>query len=278
MVQSNVVSIERGVSVLGQPDEYIQAIRQETSKVSGFYPSLTSLLSANLVEPDALAYGIRRGEISQIAGVTNAGKSTVALNLSLALAANGIFPPFITKAAPPRRVLYIDFEATRTLFREHLKGMLQGVGNIELAEGNFIPCVDALVRGKPLDLSRRDHMNFITDSAVEARADLIVIDPIGVAFDLSNENNNAEVTKRVIKPLKILRGTLILRSFSVIISGSRRSHIHLNWRMREEGLLLGVRWQGRSSQSHANLTRAMTTLSSNAPRLRVNLLTRFCSS
>ena len=204
MVQSNVVSIDRGVSVLGQPDEYIQAIRQETSKVSGFYPSLTSLLSANLVEPDALAYGIRRGEISQIAGVTNAGKSTVALNLSLALAANGIFPPFITKAAPPRRVLYIDFEATRTLFREHLKGMLQGVGNIELAEGNFIPCVDALVRGKPLDLSRRDHMNFITDSAVEARADLIVIDPIGVAFDLSNENNNAEVTKRVIKPLKNL--------------------------------------------------------------------------
>lgn len=204
MGQSNVVSINRDFSDSTLPGESMAITRQKTAKSSGFYPSLASLLSANLVEPDELAYGIRRGEVSQLAGVTNAGKSTVALNLGLALAANGIFPPFITKAALPRRVLYADFEATRTLFRQHIRTMLQEVGNVDLAKENFIPCADAMVSGEPFNLSRDEHIGFLANRAARARADLIVIDPVGVAFDLTNENDNAEVTKKVIKPLKNL--------------------------------------------------------------------------
>lgn len=204
MKSSNVLPFDRETLVEAQTSENTLITRKEAAKTSGFYPSLESFLSANIVEPDELAYGIRRGEVSLLAGVTNAGKSTVALNLSLALAASGTFPPFVTKAAPPRRILYVDFEATRSLFRDHVKTMLQEVINVELAMQNFIPCADALIAGESLDLSRPEHLEFVTERALQAKADLIVVDPIGTAFDLNNENDNAEVTKRVLKPLRSL--------------------------------------------------------------------------
>src|SRR5689334_24556379 len=74
----------------------------------------------------------------------------------------------------------------------------------KLAEQNFIPLVDYVPDDEPLNLSNEDHLLFVINYAKEKAADLIVIDTVSAAFDLLDENSNAEVKRYVMRPLKRL--------------------------------------------------------------------------
>ena len=82
--------------------------------------------------------------------------------------------------------------------------MIQGVSNINAAKENFIPVVDATINGTPLNLSKPDHFKHIVALAKTHRVDLVAVDTAASAFELQDENNNAEITRRVMNPLKHL--------------------------------------------------------------------------
>jgi hypothetical protein len=172
--------------------------------LSGFYGSLNDLFNANISEAEEILYAVHRGQVAQVVSVTNIGKSTLMLNLCLALAAGQEYPPLVEHPGDPRRVLYIDFEATPAEFRDDMEVMLENVRNQELARINFLPVVGATINKKPLRLSVTGQMNTVIRYAKQHRADLIVVDPYSFAFTVNDENNNAEITRKVMLPLKRL--------------------------------------------------------------------------
>jgi hypothetical protein len=82
--------------------------------------------------------------------------------------------------------------------------MLRGISNSKVSRENFALVVDASINGSPLSLSRPDHFKWIVALAKSHKADLVVVDTAASAFELQDENSNAEITRRVMNPLKQL--------------------------------------------------------------------------
>jgi hypothetical protein len=67
---------------------------------------------------------------------------------------------------------------------------------------NLSVVCDANIGDEPLSLSNPAHLQLVQLQAREAGADLIIIDTAAGAFNLHNENENAEVTRALQKPLR----------------------------------------------------------------------------
>jgi KaiC/GvpD/RAD55 family RecA-like ATPase len=217
---------------------------------NGFYGSLDELLTANITETEEIFYGVNRGQVAQIVSVTNVGKSTLMLNVSLALASGQECPPLVHKPSKPRRVLYVDFEATAAELREDMEKMILVLRNPDLARKNFIPVVGASINKHPLNLSNSVHMDFLIRRSREVDADLIVIDPVSLAFSLTDENSNAEVIERVVRPLK----RLAVRTTAAIVFSH---HIGKQYESSSEGA-----YQGRGASALGGLARTVFNINS----------------
>jgi RecA-family ATPase len=55
--------------------------------------------SQRFPEAERIIFGLRRGNVGLLVAETEIGKTTLSLNLCLTLAANRLFPPFITEPA-----------------------------------------------------------------------------------------------------------------------------------------------------------------------------------
>ena len=174
---------------------------KQEGETSGIYSSLLDLLTADIPEAEEIVFGIGRGEVGMLVSITNVGKTTLMLNLALSLAAGQPYLPLAPEVAKPRRVLYCDFEARASKQKPYLEKMLQKMGNDESAAMNVIPFNTPVLNDEQMNLSNPAHMKYVTDYAKAHGADLIIIDTVGAAFDLSDENSNAEVTRRALKPL-----------------------------------------------------------------------------
>ena len=181
-----------------------EELNEDDKNIEGFYPSLNDLLSADLPEPEEILCGLHRGEVAGLVAVTNYGKSTLLFNTSLAIAAGEICLPLTPIASKPRRILYIDCESPAPTLQADIRTMLHNISNTELACENFIVVVDATILDQPLNLGRRDHFNIVLALAKLYSVDLVIIDTAASAFELQDENSNAEVTRRVMSPLKKL--------------------------------------------------------------------------
>jgi RecA-family ATPase len=172
--------------------------------VRGVYPSLGAFFEADIEEPEEILFGVHRGEVAGLLAMTNYGKSTALLNATLSLAAGEACWPLVPEASEPRRILYIDSESPATCARADLRKMIHGVTNSRVAKENFVIVVDASINGEPLNLSRNEHFKRIVALGKIHRADLVIVDTAASTFELQDENSNAEVTKRVMNPLKRL--------------------------------------------------------------------------
>jgi hypothetical protein len=223
---------------------------QQPLQVAGFYGSLAELLNANISEKEEILYGVHRGQVAQIVSVTNVGKSTLMLNVCLALASGQEFLPLVQKSGKPRRVLYVDLEATGAELRADMDIMIRKLHAPTLAHENFIPIVGATVNKHPLNLSKAQHMTHLINFARTNGADLIVIDPVSLAFSLSDENSNAEVIERVVRPLKRLAS----RTNAAIVF---LHHIGKQYESSNESA-----YQGRGASAFGSLARTVFNLSS----------------
>lgn len=186
-------------------DPHRLSLESDTPKLSGYLP-LSSFMESTFERPEEILCGLHRGEVGGLLAITNYGKSTLLYNTSLALSAGEICGPLAVREAEPRRVLYLDFETPAAGLQDDLRTMLENVGarSRQIARDNFHVVVDASVGEEPLCLSRPSHFEMIVELARKIGADLVVVDTAASAFELVDENSNAEVTRKIMKPLKRL--------------------------------------------------------------------------
>jgi hypothetical protein len=195
-------------------DVIIERVQSRLAKVSetggknqaitGLYTTLDDLFNAQIEEPEEIIFGLHRGEVAELSAVTNYGKTTLLYNTALSIAAGQKLEPLVPIVPKPRRVLYLDSESPASRSRADLKTMLKDLSDSKEARANFAIVVDAVLDGTPLNLSNPTHFNWIVALAKELQVDLAVIDTAASAFQLQDENNNAEITRRVMNPLKRL--------------------------------------------------------------------------
>lgn len=97
----------------------------------------------------------------------------------------------------------------------------------KLISQNLAICCDGMIADEPLTLSNKRHLDFVGAQAAGFKADLIIVDTIAAAFDSHDENNNAEVTARILKPLvKLARdsGAAVLYAHHIGKSRSEEGH------------------------------------------------------
>lgn len=171
----------------------------------GFYASLADFDAAEFETADDVMIGVRRRQVTLFLSVTNAGKTTIMLNHCLAAAAGRKFDPLLPDALErPLKVVYFDAESTADELQRDIKTMLRTIGGRDEALVNFIPVVEATVKGSPLNLSDPAHFEYVRRFLQHVKPDIAVFDTISSLFTLFNENDNAEVARKVSKPLKEL--------------------------------------------------------------------------
>lgn len=162
--------------------------------------NFSEFMAAQFESGEVIAFDICRRELGLIASVTNAGKSTLIRNASLALATGHEFAPVVPLGSP-RRVLVVDFESSASRLQSDLAKMTRGWSEQRLAllrENLFVVC-EGMIGDDLLSLSK--HMQLIERLALERKVDLIVVDTACAGFDLWDENSNSEVARCVLKPL-----------------------------------------------------------------------------
>ncbi len=187
-----------------QPPEHVTTDEDSAFGI-GFYANLRELHAKETVVADDLMIGVRRRQVTIFASVTNVGKTTVMLNHALAAAGGQLWNPLLP-AAPerPLKVVFIDGESTDDELKKDTRRMLDRIGCAEIALDNFIPVVDAQVDGEPLDLTKPKHFEHIKRFIQYHKPDIVIIDTITSLFSIYNENDNAEIVRKVIRPLKAL--------------------------------------------------------------------------
>jgi hypothetical protein len=160
----------------------------------------------DLPEAEKVIFELERGEVGVLNAATNIGKTTLALNLAVSLAAGRAFCPLAEEKAGGRRVLVVDGETRRARYQRDIKrmvGTLTADEQERVGENLFFAC-DALIGGAPLDLTNDAHMAALKREASACRADLIIVDTLSALFSVNSENDNAEMTRRVMRPLDAL--------------------------------------------------------------------------
>jgi hypothetical protein len=156
----------------------------------------------NLPVGEQIIHELERGELAMLAAVTNVGKSTLLRNLALSLACGRGYPP-IVRGGQARRVLLLDFETRLSRFQRDIKKMLENLSPDEraLVADNFALACDMTFNDEPLTLSDEQHLGWLAMNARDFKADLIIVDTVTAAFALREENSNAEVAAKILKPL-----------------------------------------------------------------------------
>jgi hypothetical protein len=171
----------------------------------GFYANLRELHAKETVPAEDLMIGVRRRQVTIFASVTNVGKTTVMLNHALAAAGGQSWSPLLPERPErPLKIVFIDAESTDDELKRDTQTMLRTIGNGEIAAENFIPVVEATINGETLNLSDKKHFEHIKRFIKYHQPDIAIFDTLSSLFTLYSENDNAEVVRKVIRPLKEL--------------------------------------------------------------------------
>ena len=140
---------------------------------------------------------IAAGTLNLITGESGIGKTTLAVNLSLALARG---EDFLGIAGPsePVPILFLEAEGNRDRFRERVRTACASLGVSE----DDLP-IHFHRRGVPLDIDTEE----LGLMVAETGARLVIPDPLGMFFD-GDENRTQDWRRCVVKPLRRLTETM----------------------------------------------------------------------
>jgi RecA-family ATPase len=146
-------------------------------------------------DAERIVFGLRHGNVGMLIAETNVGKTTLALNLTLTLAAGRSFPPFLNGRSGGLRVMYIDGESTRAEIRQDISRMMEGfsIAERELVDSNLLVLCDEELEDEPLNLANTKHMDAVMRAARQFKPGLVVVDTMAALFNLNEENSNTEV-------------------------------------------------------------------------------------
>lgn len=151
-------------------------------------------------DKEILAYHIGRRDIAIIQAPTNAGKTTKLRNVTLCMTAGRPFMPFFD-GRKPIKTAYFDFENDAQDVQRDL-GIMDDVftpAELKSIGENLIIIPKGLMGGELFQFNT--HEKWANELIRDNNVEFIIVDNISAAYDLNDENSNAEVTKKVIKPL-----------------------------------------------------------------------------
>jgi hypothetical protein len=187
-----------------EPDaEDMAVIDEETERSIAVNFGTFAMTAFPNVEP--VIFGLRPAQIGTIQAVPNVGKTTMMLNLAVAVAVGRSYEP-LYDGGEARRVMYLDFENTASFLQMDMLHMVRVLDEDERASlgENLHIIVDKFINEDPLDLSRKAHFDAVVRQAVERNVEIVIIDTMAEGFSLQNENDNSEMKRMVISPLKKL--------------------------------------------------------------------------
>lgn len=204
-------------------------------------------------DAEPILFGVRRGNVGLLVAETEVGKTTLALNLSLTLAANRTFPPFISERRGGLRVMYVEGESTRAELQEDITRMMVDWSDEEraLVDRNLLVLCEEEFEDQLLNLADKQHRALVMRAAQEFKPDLTVIDTMAALFNLGEENSNTEAKVVVMQPLKMLakeaNGAVLL------------AH-HIGKPKSEEGSTSVHACKGRGASNFGGLARSVVVL------------------
>ncbi len=179
---------------------------------------------------EIVAFGCCRGELALVAGVTNKGKSTLMRVIAMCAASGRGLSPFVAASSEGLRVILMDYEGSASRTQADLRVMEQNLteNERELLKKNLFVChAPRVPDGEPLTLSVSTHMAHLKILAARVSPDIIIIDTMSAAFAPKSENDNAEISRMIMKPL-IEKLARLLNCVAVIVG-------HIGKASHEEG-------------------------------------------
>ncbi len=223
------------------------------------------LIKLELPPREEIIFGLGRGEVGLFNAVNNAGKTTILRNLMVSLGIGKPFPPF-GNFTLPKRVAFLDFEDTLSYLRKDLSVMLASFSDSErtrFKDNALLICEYTDGQGEDLSLSKLNHFGVLTENLIEFAPDLIIVDTISSAFQIHDENNNAEVRKSIMRPLKRLAKDV---DAAVLVAH------HIGKPKGEEGQTKEASFRGRGASSFADMSRLILNLEKNGIDETVSLI------
>lgn len=156
-------------------------------------------------EGEIIAFGLERGEVGLMVSLPDAGKTTITMNAALSLCMGRRFGT-ITEGGKARRVLYIDGETRRARLQRDIKRMaftFSPDSKNQLRDQLSIIC-ECEIEAQSLSLTNDKHFLALSADAIAVKPDLIVIDTLASLCPLFNENDNAEQSRKIWRPLQKL--------------------------------------------------------------------------
>jgi len=157
-------------------------------------------LDAQFEEKEILSFHIGKRDIAIIQAATNAGKTTLLRNVTLCMAAGRPFMPFFA-GDRPIKVAYFDFENDAQDVQRDMREMFKvfGASEAKFLRDNLIIIPKGLMDGELFQFNR--HETWANALILQNKVEFIIVDNVSAAYDINDENSNAEVTKKIIKPL-----------------------------------------------------------------------------
>jgi len=210
-----------------------------------------ALCEMKLERRETILHEVERGEIVMCPAITNRGKTTLWRNIALSLACGRGYAP-IVPVGPPRSVLYLDFETRLYRAQSDITKMLGALTQPEraLVAQNLHIIADCRIDGRPLTLSNPRHLELVEREAERVKADVIIADTLTAAFEIADENSNAEAAK----VMKILTA-MALRLNCVIVF----LH-HVGKAKLEEGQTAQAVHRARGASAYAGFSHAIFSL------------------
>jgi hypothetical protein len=157
-------------------------------------------MKAQFEEKEILGWHIGKRDIAIIQAATNAGKTTLLRNVALCMSAGRPFMPFY-EGSRPVKIAYFDFENDAQDVQRDLAIMDNCFTDVEFDQikQNLIVIPKGLMGGELFQFNT--HEKWANELIQGNLVEFIFVDNVSAAYDLNDENSNAEVTKKVIKPL-----------------------------------------------------------------------------
>ena len=149
---------------------------------------------------EILAFHTGVRDVAIIQAATNAGKTTLLRNVALSMAAGRMFLPFYD-GFRPIKLAYFDFENDLQDVQGDIRIMMRVFDDEEKRNiaKNFVVIPKGLMDGDVFQFNTGEKW---VDSLIKNnRIEFILVDNVSAAFDLMDENSNAEVKRKILKPL-----------------------------------------------------------------------------
>jgi len=251
-------------TIISEPAQTVETEddANEFEKIGFTYGELIKL---ELPPREEIIFGLGRGEVGLFNAVNNAGKTTLLRNLTISLGIGKPFAPF-GNFSLPKRVAFLDFEDTLSFLRRDLSVMLQTFSDIEKSRFNdnaLLICEYTDGQGEDLSLSKLQHLAVLTENLIKFAPDLIIVDTISSGFQIRDENNNAEVRRFIMRPLKQLAKD---------VNAALLATHHIGKPKAEEGQAKEASFRGRGASSFADMARLVLNLEKDSVDETVTLI------